>query len=175
MNSNPHPSAHSGSNPGLLAQTRAAALPALGRAFDKVLTGFDDELFNRAETAGASQLVFLDGMRELRRRREDIAMHFGTHLKQAWDALDGGTPLLAELVLVQAGRGDGSLSLMSEHELESRLAVRNFASVVLRDWRGSPGWMNWMPAATPSAPSTSAWPCTRHSPPATWWPRCGWC
>ena len=135
MNSNPHPSAHSGSNPGLLAQTRAAALPALGRAFDKVLTGFDDELFNRAETAGASQLVFLDGMRELRRRREDIAMHFGTHLKQAWDALDGGTPLLAELVLVQAGRGDGSLSLMSEHELESRLAVRNFASVVLRDWK----------------------------------------
>lgn len=134
MNSNPHSSGHPGHNPGLLALARDAALPALASAFDKVLAGFDDELFNRAETAGASQLVFLDGMRELRRRREDISLHFGAHLKQAWGALESGAPSQAELVLLQAGQG-GGLSLMSEHELESRLAVRNFASVVLRDWK----------------------------------------
>ncbi len=134
MNSNPHSSGHPGHNPGLLALARDAALPALASAFDKVLAGFDDELFNRAETAGASQLVFLDGMRELRRRREDIALHFGAHLKQAWTSLESGAPSQAELVLLQAGQG-GGLSLVSEHELESRLAVRNFASVVLRDWK----------------------------------------
>lgn len=135
MKSSPHPSGHPGHNPGLLALARDAALPALSGAFGKALAGFDDELFNRAETAGASQLVFLDGMRELRRRREDIAMRFGAHLKQAWESLEGGAPLSAELVLTQAAQGDGGLSLLSEHDLESRLAVRNFASVVLRDWK----------------------------------------
>ena len=136
MKSTSPPSAHPGRNPGLLALARDAALPALESAFDKALSGFDDELFNRAETAGASQLVFLDGMRELRRRREDIGMRFKAHLGQAWSALEAGTPLAAEVVLAQAGQEkDGSLSLLSEHELESRLAVRNFANVVLRDWK----------------------------------------
>ncbi len=133
MMSNPPLSAHPGRNAALLAAAREAALPALSQAFDKVVSGFDDVLFDRAETAGSSQLAFLDGMRELRRRREEISRRFGAHLQQAWSSLEAGTPLSAEGVL--AGAGDGGLSLVPEHVLESRLAVRNFATVLLRDWK----------------------------------------
>ncbi|KRG41063.1 thymidine phosphorylase [Stenotrophomonas pictorum JCM 9942] len=133
MMSNPHPSGHSGQNRALLVQVRNAVLPALGASFGKVLAGFDDALFDRAEGAGASQLLFLDGMRELRRRREEIVTLFNTHLRKAWDALEAGTVQSAESVL--AGQTEGGLSLVPEHVLESRLAVRNFATVLLRDWK----------------------------------------
>ncbi len=135
MMSNPHSPERPGHNPGLLAMSRDTAFPALAAAFGKALAGFDDALFDRAETAGASQLVFLDGMRELRRRREDIAARFAAHLQQAWNALEAATPLSAESMLAKTGQDEGGLSLVSEYELESRLAVRNFASVVLRDWK----------------------------------------
>lgn len=135
MRSQPHLPERPGHNPELLALAREAALPPLSATFARVLAGFDDALFDRAETAGASQLVFLDGMRELRRRREDITARFGAHLRQAWAALEAAAPLSAEAVLAQAGQGDAGLSLVSEHELESRLAVRNFAAVVLREWK----------------------------------------
>ncbi|WP_313318366.1 DUF1631 domain-containing protein [Stenotrophomonas sp.] len=132
MMSNPHP-AGPGRNQSLLSMARESALPSLSKAFDKVLGGFDDVLFDRAESAGASQLVFLDGMRELRRRREEISRRFASHLQQAWAALESGTPLSAESAL--AGQSEGGLSLVPEHVLESRLAVRNFATVLLRDWK----------------------------------------
>ena len=135
MMSQPHLPERPGHNPELLALAREAALPPLSATFARVLAGFDDALFDRAETAGASQLVFLDGMRELRRRREDITARFGAHLRQAWAALEAAAPLSAEAVLAHAGQGDAGLSLVSEHELESRLAVRNFAAVVLREWK----------------------------------------
>ncbi|MGH8053177.1 MAG: DUF1631 domain-containing protein [Stenotrophomonas sp.] len=134
MMSNPHPAGQPGRNPTLLAMAREAALPLLSQAFSKVLAGFDDVLFDRAETAGPSQLAFLDGMRELRRRRDEIAQRFGSHLRQAWSALEAGTPLSADSVLAGQSEG-GGLSLVPEHILESRLAVRNFATVLLRDWK----------------------------------------
>lgn len=133
MMSNPHPAGLPGRNPNLLAIAREGSLPVLSQAFGKVLAGFDDALFDRAESAGSSQLAFLDGMRELRRRRDEIARRFDAHLQQAWAALDAGTPQSAESVL--AGTSDGGLSLVPEHVLESRLAVRNFATVLLRDWK----------------------------------------
>lgn len=135
MMSQPHPPERPGHNPDLLALSREIALPALSATFTRMLAGFDDALFDRAETAGASQLVFLDGMRELRRRREDIAARFASHLRQAWASLEAAAPLSAEAALAQTGQGDAGLSLVSEHELESRLAVRNFAAVVLREWK----------------------------------------
>ncbi len=112
---------------------REAALPALSLAFTTVLSRFDDVLFDRAESAGASQLLFLDGMRELRRRRQEIGEGFARHLQRAWDAFAEGTPLSAEATL--SGQGDEGLSLVGEHELESRLAVRQFATVLLRDFK----------------------------------------
>ncbi|MFC6840026.1 DUF1631 domain-containing protein [Xanthomonas theicola] len=126
------PYAHSARDPQLLTRARDGMLPVLGQAFAAALAHFDDVLFDRAERAGASQLLFLDGMRELRRRRDEIAARFRAQLDQAWQALEAGTPLSAEVAL--AGYGQG-LSLVSEHELESRLAVRNLASVLLREWK----------------------------------------
>ncbi len=115
---------------GLLAQAREAFLPALGEAFAVAVARYDDVLFDRAERAGSSQLLFLDGMRELRRQREGIVSRFRTQLDRAWRALEEGTPLSAEGAL--SGHGTG-LSLVSEQELESRLAVRNLAAAIQRE------------------------------------------
>jgi len=117
-------------DPRLLAEARDAFLPALGDAFAAAVARYDDVLFDRAERAGTSQLLFLDGMRELRRRRDEIVARFRAQLSSAWRSLETGEPLSAEAAL--SSQADG-LSLVPEHELESRLAVRNLASVLLRD------------------------------------------
>jgi len=131
--STPSPLGHPGRDPRLLAQARDAFLPALSQAFTAAVTRFDDVLFDRAENAGASQLVFLDGMRELRRRREEIIGRFRAQMELSWQSLEQGTPLSAEAALSGQPAGGAGLSLVPEHELESRLAVRNLASVLLRE------------------------------------------
>ncbi|WP_447938801.1 DUF1631 domain-containing protein [Pseudoxanthomonas mexicana] len=115
----------------MLDQARDAAIPPLVDAFAVALGRFDDALFDRAERAGPSQMAFLDAMRELRRRREDIIVRFRGHLQVAWKALQDGQPLSLEGAFAQSA--EGSLTLMTDQELESRLAVRNLASVILRD------------------------------------------
>ena len=124
------PVVHSARDGHLLALARATVLPPLGDAFAAAVARYDDALFDRAERAGASQLPFLDGMRELRRRREEVAARFRAQLDLAWRSLEAGTPISAEAAL--ASQSDG-LSLVGEHELESRLAARNLAAVLLRD------------------------------------------
>ncbi|CCG38387.1 conserved hypothetical protein [Xanthomonas citri pv. mangiferaeindicae LMG 941] len=109
-------------------------MPALAQVFAAAVAHFDDVLFDRAESAGASQLLFLDGMRELRRKREEVARQFRQQLEDGWQALVLGTPLSAEVVLA-GDMGTGPLSLVPEHVLESRLAVRNLATVLLRDFK----------------------------------------
>lgn len=116
----------------LLSTASEVALPGLGQSFAQALTRFDDALFDRAERAGSSQTQFLDAMRELRLRRDAIIAAFNGHLASAWNALERGTPLSAESVLAGESAG-GGLSLVPEHVLESRLAVRNLATVLLRD------------------------------------------
>ncbi|HYG07336.1 MAG TPA: DUF1631 domain-containing protein, partial [Stenotrophomonas sp.] len=133
MMSNPSPLGHPGRDPRLLAQARDAFLPALSQAFTAAVTRFDDVLFDRAENAGASQLLFLDGMRELRRRREEIVSRFRSQMEISWQSLEQGMPLSAEAALSGQPSGGAGLSLVPEHELESRLAVRNLASVLLRE------------------------------------------
>ncbi|KRG67354.1 DUF1631 domain-containing protein [Pseudoxanthomonas dokdonensis] len=118
-------------NQPLLAQARAQAVAPLSELFAAAVGRFDDVLFDRAERAGHSQMVFLDAMRELRRRRQEVGTLFKQSLEQSWDAFAGGSPMSAEQAL---GAGDSEgLALVSEQELESRLGVRNFASVVARD------------------------------------------
>ena len=126
----PNPNFERARDPVLLAMVRDAFLPPLGDAFATAVARYDDVLFDRAERAGGSQLLFLDGMRELRRRRQEIASRFRAQLSLAWQALDAGSPPSAEAALSSQASG---LSLVAEHELESRLAVRNLASVLLRD------------------------------------------
>lgn len=115
----------------LLEQARDAAIPPLVDAFAVALGRFDDALFDRAERAGPSQMAFLDAMRELRRRREDIIGRFRAQLQRSWKALEAGQPLPVERVFLESA--EDTLSLVSEQELESRLAVRNFASVIQRE------------------------------------------
>ena len=115
----------------LLDQARDAAIPPLVDAFAMALGRFDDALFDRAERAGPSQMAFLDAMRELRRRREDIVVRFRAHLQRAWKALQEGQPLSMETAFAQGA--DDTLTLVTDQELEARLAVRNLASVIQRD------------------------------------------
>ena len=115
----------------LLDQARDAAIPPLVDAFAMALGRFDDALFDRAERAGPSQMAFLDAMRELRRRREDIIVRFRAHLQRAWKSLQEGQPLSMETAFAQGA--DDTLTLVTDQELESRLAVRNLASVIQRD------------------------------------------
>ena len=132
MNLEHNPSQRAARDPRLLSMASELVLPGLGQAFAAALTRFDDALFDRAERAGSAQPHFLDAMRELRLRRDEIIAGFNGHLRQAWQALEAGAPLSAERVLA-GDAGEGGLSLVPEHVLESRLAVRNFATVLLRD------------------------------------------
>ena len=116
----------------LLAQARQAIVPPLVDTFAMALGRFDDALFDRAERAGNAQLAFLDAMRELRRRREEIIARFRAHLEKAWHSLEAGEPMSMESALTDASAGS-VLSLVSDLELESRLAARNLASVIMRD------------------------------------------
>ncbi|MCC4602784.1 DUF1631 domain-containing protein [Xanthomonas campestris] len=134
MTFQPSPSGHPGRDQRLLEQAHDAFVPPLVQVFAAAVAHFDDVLFDRAESAGASQLLFLDGMRELRRKREDVATQFRQQLEDGWQALLLGTPLSAEVVLA-GDMGTGPLSLVPEHVLESRLAVRNLATVLLRDFK----------------------------------------
>ncbi|WP_127167825.1 DUF1631 family protein, partial [Xanthomonas euvesicatoria] len=134
MTFQPSPSGHPGRDQRLLEQAHDVFVPALAQVFAAAVAHFDDVLFDRAESAGASQLLFLDGMRELRRKREEVARQFRQQLEDGWQALVLGTPLSAEVVLA-GDMGSGPLSLVPEHVLESRLAVRNLATVLLRDFK----------------------------------------
>ena len=125
-----HEFAGLGRNQTLLGQSREAIVPPLVEAFAVALGRFDDALFDRAERAGNSQTAFLDGMRELRRRRQEIVGGYREHLVKAWASLEQGQPISMEAAVADSGLG---LSLVSEQELESRLAARNLASVILRD------------------------------------------
>lgn len=133
MMSAPTPMGSPGRDPAQLQRAQDQVLPALCQAFAAALARFDDALFDRAGNAGSSQLLFLDAMRELRRRREDISAAFAGHLGRAWAALAAGEPLSAETTL--SGVVEEGLSLVPEHVLESRLAVRNFATVLLREFK----------------------------------------
>ena len=115
----------------LLEQARDAAIPPLVDGFAVALGRFDDALFDRAERAGPSQMAFLDAMRELRRRREEIITRFRAQMLRAWQSLEEGEPLSMEKALTYSI--DETLTLVSEQELESRLAARNLASVILRE------------------------------------------
>lgn len=119
-----------GRDPRLLSQAHETTIPPLVDTFAVALGRFDDALFDRAERAGNSQMAFLDAMRELRRRREEIIRRFRAHLDKAWQSLEAGEPQSAESALAEP---TSALTLISDQELESRLAARNLASVILRD------------------------------------------
>ncbi len=130
MSSSTHSADRHGRDPRLLTQAREMVIPPLVDTFAVALGRFDDALFDRAERAGNSQMAFLDAMRELRRRRDEVVQRFRGHLDKAWQSLEAGDPLSVETALSEPTT---ALSLVSDQELESRLAARNLASVIMRD------------------------------------------
>ena len=130
MSSYDHIANATGRDKPLLDQARETVIPPLVDTFAVALGRFDDALFDRAERAGNSQMAFLDAMRELRRRRDEIIRRFRSHLDKAWQSLEAGEPLSMESALAEPST---ALSLVSDQELESRLAARNLASVIMRD------------------------------------------
>ena len=130
MSSSLHNAERQGRDARLLEQARDSIVPPLVDTFAVALGRFDDALFDRAERAGHAQMAYLDAMRELRRRRDEIIARFRAHLVKAWQSLESGNPLSMESALADSSH---TLSLVTDQELESRLAARNLASVILRD------------------------------------------
>lgn len=133
MSFDPNPVRDRGQASGRLEQARQLALPALVDAFALTLDHFDDALFDRAERIVGGQMAYLEAMRELRRRRGEVVGHFCQHLENAWTALAAGIPVPADALSSGPESGLDGLRLVTEDEMESRLAVRNLAAVIMRD------------------------------------------
>lgn len=115
----------------LLDQTNCIVLSGAVEAFSECLRHFDDLLFDRAETAGSQQRNYIDGMNELRRQRNAIEGRYRAHLELALQSLVDGRPIAAEVILSgQWGSAESSLNLLSDQELEFRLAINQFANAI---------------------------------------------
>ena len=123
----------------LLNQLHSIALSGAVDAFAECIGRFDDVLYDRAETAGASHILFLQGMRELRRRQDEIQEQFSTHLKASWQAMMDRRPLSADEIIVSGlfGGANSDLSLISDQQLESQLAVHHFSAAIFRHCKAS--------------------------------------
>ncbi|MBB5876921.1 DUF1631 family protein [Xanthomonas sp. 3498] len=119
-------------NADLLEQVRDVVSVPLAGAFGEVLDVLAEALFRMAERAGPTQNDYFEAIQLLRQQREPIAARFRAHLAQAWQALEAGRPLSVERSLA---RERGDLSLVSEQELDVRLAVRNLAGAIQHRWR----------------------------------------
>jgi hypothetical protein len=130
---NPYiPEAERVKNAELLEQVRQLALVPLADMFQEILDALTAALRERAGESGASQIDLIEGMHEVRRRREQVLTRFRAHLANAWQALEAGRPLSVEYKLAQGG---DAYSLVSHQELEIRLAVRRLADTVAYEWR----------------------------------------
>ena len=119
-------------NAELLDQVRQLALVPLSDMFCLILDSLVPSLMGLAGQAGPSPMDYVDGSREVGRKREQILARFRAHLANAWQALEAGQPLSVEYKLAQSG---GAYSLVSHQDLETRLAVRRLADTVAYEWR----------------------------------------
>jgi hypothetical protein len=130
------PQAHDGlvgKNVALLDQLRQLAFVPLADAYEAILSGLPGQLLSAAGGAGADSLDLIDAVREVRRRREAMLARFRGHLANTWQMLEAGRPISVEHKLAD---GDADhLSLVSNHELEVRLAVRSLADELAARWK----------------------------------------
>jgi len=132
MNLNPLNDELPSRNPQLLTQVRETVLVPLAEAFIEVQDVLAEALFRAAERSNAGQGDYFEAIELLRRQRERVTAAFRGHLARAWQALEAGRPLSVERTLA---RGPQDLSLVPEHELDVRLAVRNLAGSLQHRWR----------------------------------------
>ncbi|HYG07337.1 MAG TPA: DUF1631 family protein [Stenotrophomonas sp.] len=119
-------------NPQLLEQVREAVLVPLAAAFMDVQGVLAEALFRQAERSSVGQNDYFEAIELLRRQREHVIAAFRGHLAKAWQALESGRPLSVERTLA---RGPQDFTLVPEHELDVRLAVRNLAGSLQHRWR----------------------------------------
>ncbi|HEY0333845.1 MAG TPA: DUF1631 family protein [Stenotrophomonas sp.] len=119
-------------NSQLLTRVRETVLVPLATAFVQVQDVLAESLFRLAERSNAGQSDYFEAIELLRRQRERISAGFRGHLAKAWQCLEAGRPLSVERTLA---RGPQDLSLVPEHELDVRLAVRNLAGTLQHRWR----------------------------------------
>lgn len=119
-------------NPQLLDRVREAVLVPLATAFTEVQGVLAEALFRQAERSTAGQGDCFEAIELLRRHRDPITAAFRGHLAKAWQALESGRPMSVERTLAKASQ---DLSLLAEHELDVRLAVRNLAGSLQHRWR----------------------------------------
>ena len=112
-------------------QVRERAVVLLAELFEELPGPFEELLFDCAMNAGSRKDAFLDAAGELRRRRQEIFMQFHERLQQSWDALQEGRPQQVEDAF--AGSLRDPLSLVTDQELELRLATRSLAETIRRD------------------------------------------
>ena len=112
-------------------QVRERAVVLLAELFAELPDPFEELLFDCAMNAGSRKDAFLDAAGELRRRRQEIFMQFHERLQQSWDALQEGHPQQVEDAF--AGSLRDPLSLVTDQELELRLATRSLAETIRRE------------------------------------------
>lgn len=117
----------------LLEEVRLLAAPRLADAVRNVLALADDALFDFMQKAGANtdQNRFIDAMRELRRRHDDIENAFAGHMRTCWDGFLARTPISSDEVM--GAPSQGGLSLVSEDELESQIAARMLGQALQKE------------------------------------------
>lgn len=117
----------------LLDELRRLAAPRLTDAVRSVLALADDALFDFMQKAGGNtdQNRYIDAMRELRRRHDDIENAFAGHLRTCWEGFLARAPISADDAM--GAPAAGALSLVSEDELESQIAARMLGQALQKE------------------------------------------
>jgi hypothetical protein len=119
-------------NPRLLGLVRETVLSPLLDAFADTIDGLREPLLAEADRLEVDRMPFLDGMFTLRQQRDAMLAAYRAHLVRAWQALESGTPLSAELRFEDEAVG---LDLVQHDELEMQLAIHHLAEVLAREWK----------------------------------------
>lgn len=103
----------------LLTQLQRRTRERLATPVQALLDELEDRLFDLAERSrvGTQQHVFFDGLRECRRKRNDVEFDF---LEAVQDSLRGGPPTFSR-------SATGALSLVADDELEETLTLSAIA------------------------------------------------
>jgi hypothetical protein len=110
-----------------LAQVRAHALKRLTALATTLFENADDALFDLASKAdnNAVQAQYFDGMREVRKKRQQIEARFQEHLARQFVDFLAGRGIATK---PDSGNGEMSLSLVENTELEESLAVASMVA-----------------------------------------------
>ena len=110
-----------------LAQVRVHALKRLTALATTLFENADDALFDLASKAdnNAVQAQYFDGMREVRKKRQQIEARFQEQLARQFVDFAAGRGIVAK---PENASGELSLSLVEETELEESLAVASMVA-----------------------------------------------